>query len=228
VGLSFDFEVLNLIGFSCYSVYAIGFTYFPSIEDAYMARHNGKSNKVDFQDLLFATHAAAITLVTIFQIWWYDGFRASRVSWPVGLLISVFIVTSFIYAMLVSERGGERPLTWIDWLYFVSYIKLTISTVKGLPQFYLNYKRKSTEGWNIHNILLDFTGGSLSLLQLLLDCNYTSDWSGISGNALKFGLSFVSIAFDILFCLQHFVFYQDPQRAFGYGLVNATEDIEGK
>ena len=32
----------------------------------------------------------------------------------------------------------------------------------------MNFRRKSTEGWSIGNVLLDFTGGSLSMLQLFL------------------------------------------------------------
>ena len=36
-------------------------------------------------------------------------------------------------------------------------------------QVYLNYLRKSTEGMNIHNFLLDFTGGTLSVAQLCMD-----------------------------------------------------------
>ena len=32
----------------------------------------------------------------------------------------------------------------------------------------MNYRRKSTDGWSIGNVLLDFTGGSLSMLQLFL------------------------------------------------------------
>lgn len=36
-------------------------------------------------------------------------------------------------------------------------------------QAWYNYRRKSTIGWSIGNILLDFTGGSLSLLQMFLD-----------------------------------------------------------
>ena len=31
-------------------------------------------------------------------------------------------------------------------------------------QVYLNFRRKSTVGWSIGNVLLDFTGGSLSIL----------------------------------------------------------------
>ena len=32
----------------------------------------------------------------------------------------------------------------------------------------MNFQRKSTLGWSIGNVLLDFTGGSLSLLQMFL------------------------------------------------------------
>ena len=32
----------------------------------------------------------------------------------------------------------------------------------------MNFKLKSTEGWSIGNVLLDFTGGSLSILQMFL------------------------------------------------------------
>jgi hypothetical protein len=38
----------------------------------------------------------------------------------------------------------------------------------------MNYRRKSTEGWSIGNILLDFTGGILSMLQMILNAyNYS-------------------------------------------------------
>ncbi|CAH2017246.1 unnamed protein product [Acanthoscelides obtectus] len=33
----------------------------------------------------------------------------------------------------------------------------------------MNYRRRSTVGWSIGNIFLDFTGGSLSMLQMIID-----------------------------------------------------------
>lgn len=36
------------------------------------------------------------------------------------------------------------------------------------PQAYMNFYYKSTEGWSIGSVLLDFTGGSFSLLQMFL------------------------------------------------------------
>lgn len=42
----------------------------------------------------------------------------------------------------------------------------------------MNYTRKSTIGWSIGNVLLDFTGGILSMLQMMLNAfNYGTNRS---------------------------------------------------
>ena len=58
------------------------------------------------------------------------------------------------------------------------------------------------------NIKLLFTG-VLSLLQVFMLAYNNDQWSAIFGNFTKFGLAAVSIMFDILFLLQHYVFYTD-------------------
>ena len=70
-----------------------------------------------------------------------------------------------------------------------------------------NFRRKSTIGWSIVQQLLDFSGGLLSLLQLVIDSSLQSDWSGLTGNPIKLGLSNISLFFDIIFITQHFVLY---------------------
>lgn len=72
----------------------------------------------------------------------------------------------------------------------------------------MNYKRKSTDGWSIVNILLDFTGGSLSILQMFLLAYNFNDWSSIFGSPTKLGLGLFSIIFDIVFIIQHYVLYR--------------------
>ncbi|PIO52507.1 hypothetical protein TELCIR_26187, partial [Teladorsagia circumcincta] len=71
----------------------------------------------------------------------------------------------------------------------------------------LNFRRKSTVGWSIGNVLLDFTGGCLDVLQMVLQCWNVSEWSAFYGNPVKFGLGLVSTLFDILFIIQHYVLY---------------------
>lgn len=96
----------------------------------------------------------------------------------------------------------------------------------------MNYKRKSTVGWSIGNIFLDFTGGLLSMLQMILNAyNYgeyllqrlyygikwiyknfyfyfSDDWVSIFGDPTKFGLGLFSVVFDIFFIIQHYVLYR--------------------
>ena len=48
-------------------------------------------------------------------------------------------------------------------------------------QVILNWRLRSTAGWNMHNVALDFGGGMLSLVQLLMDGAYTQDWTAVTG-----------------------------------------------
>lgn len=90
----------------------------------------------------------------------------------------------------------------------VGYVKLVVTLVKYMPQVWTNYKRKSTVGWSIGQILLDVVGGVLSIAQLVIDSSLQGDWSGILGNPVKFGLGNVSIFFDVIFMVQHYILYR--------------------
>ena len=110
-------------------------------------------------------------------------------------------------------------------IYFYSYIKLIISGIKYIPQIVMNYRRKSTEGWSIGNILLDLVGGILSLIQMfLLAINY-NDWSSLFGSITKFGLGILSIGFDLVFIVQHYIIYKDKQqKPDGYQILDNNEE----
>ena len=99
-------------------------------------------------------------------------------------------------------------LTWLQFITYASYVKLGITIVKYMPQAYMNFRRKSTVGWSIGNVLLDFTGGSLSMGQMIMDSYNLDDWSSFFGDFTKFGLGLFSVLFDILFILQHYVCYR--------------------
>jgi len=97
-------------------------------------------------------------------------------------------------------------------IYAVSYVKLIVTIVKYIPQAWVNYKRKSTSGWSIGQILLDFAGGIMSIAQLVIDSSLQADWSGLTGNPVKLGLGNVSIFFDIVFMTQHYILYRQPRK----------------
>jgi len=171
---------------------------------------------VSTNDVFFGFHAVCLTVINIIQVALYERGR-QKVSWLAMILIGMGMTSSIIWSICIASGLSQ----WIELLYYLSYIKLTLTFIKYCPQVYLNWKRKSTVGWNIINILLDLTGGTLSILQLLLDCWIDDDWTGITGNFAKFGLGFVSIFFDIIFITQHYYFYTDrSEPLIKDGLVN--------
>ena len=56
-------------------------------------------------------------------------------------------------------------------------------------------------GFNIYNVIFDFSGGFLSLMQLYFDCVDMNNFAGILGNWAKFILSLLTLIFDVSFFL---------------------------
>lgn len=75
------------------------------------------------------------------------------------------------------------------------------------PQVWLNFKRKSTEGFHIGGVLLDFGGGVLSLLQMDLYCIIEHSNDQLTGNIPKMALAVATLLFNIILIWQHYVFY---------------------
>lgn len=72
---------------------------------------------------------------------------------------------------------------------------------------WLNFKRKSTEGFHIGGVLLDFGGGVLSLLQMDLYCIIEHSNDQLTGNIPKMALAVATLLFNIILIWQHYVFY---------------------
>ncbi|CAE6504750.1 unnamed protein product [Rhizoctonia solani] len=128
----------------------------------------------------------------------------------VGFTSYTIYTTNFFFNEEVREEYRKRHNGYDNSVQLndVAFaIHLYVSIAKYIPQAFSNFNRKSTEGWSIANVLLDFTGGLLSLLQLLIDSFALDDWSSITGNPVKFGLSMLSLSFGLLFISQHYILY---------------------
>eukprot|EP01062_Namystynia_karyoxenos_P064173 TRINITY_DN57079_c0_g1_i1.p1 TRINITY_DN57079_c0_g1~~TRINITY_DN57079_c0_g1_i1.p1 ORF type:complete len:373 (+),score=101.15 TRINITY_DN57079_c0_g1_i1:98-1216(+) len=219
VGMSFDYVFLNLIGFGCYAAYNVSYFWVDSIQHEYYAKH-GSNNVVRENDVFFALHAELLTICTFAQIFIYER-GPQKFHWPpiVATITAAFVFGAWVICNLHRVDDHRSPFTWLDWFLGLSWLKLGISIVKYVPQVWLNFTRKSTTGWNIWNVLLDFTGGSMSVAQILMDCWSQDDWSGIAGNPVKFGLGTCSMIFDTIFMIQHYCLYAENNRR-----IQARED----
>lgn len=96
----------------------------------------------------------------------------------------------------------------------------------------MNFRRKSTIGWSIGNVLLDFTGGMLSMLQMMLNAYNYGKLMILVQKRKKiftqkhFGLNY---NFHSLICIRILVddwvsIFGDPTK-FGLGLFSVMFDI---
>ncbi|CAA9965705.1 hypothetical protein CFE70_008580 [Pyrenophora teres f. teres 0-1] len=222
IGLAIDFPTLNVLGFVCYTISTASFLYSPMIKSQYAYRHlNAPETTVRFNDFLFAAHGAVMCVIIYSQfyerVWGFEVGKSQRTSRPV-LVIWWACVFAIVFVVLLVLRDGSADdfdvysWAWIDVVYTLGYVKLLTVLVKYIPQAWFNYKRKSTAGWSIYPMLLDFAGGWLSLAQLCIDSALANDWSGVMGNPVKFGLGNITIVFDIIFMLQHYVLYRHVEK----------------
>ena len=217
-GLNFDFEIYNLVGFTGYTIYTVrGY-----IDD------NLGTGIVQIQDIFFAAHALLITLITIIQIlYFYDpSDKDQKVS---NITITIILVMIWGAILLVIVENGfeyydphvkENRKYIFNSLVYLGWCKVVISLIKYIPQVVSNFRRRSTIGWNIHNILLDFTGGAFSFGQNIIDSfrdefSITSDDQSKGLNIAKYALSIISMLFDIVFMVQHYILYKNSNSDLG-------------
>jgi cystinosin len=241
-GLAIDYPTANVLGFVAYTISTAAFLFSPTIRSQYAYRHPASPEPtVRFNDFMFAAHGAVLCILTYSQFWpqiWGFQVGAKQRTSPFvrgvfwGSIVGV-ITTAVVVRLKGIERGNDpQGWAWIEVVskiacvhhhmdfadplkvYAISYIKLIVTAIKYFPQVIVNYRRKSTVGWSIEQILLDFSGGILSIGQLFIDASLQADWSGVTGNPVKFGLGNVSILFDIIFMTQHYVLYRHPAKTF--------------
>ncbi|ROT40870.1 cystinosin [Sodiomyces alkalinus F11] len=216
-GTTVDFPLINCLGFLAYLVSNATFYYSPVIREQYAARHHGLSPTVAFNDISFAAHGLLLSIVTTSQYWpslW--GFRPSPGNRPsrfiLGIAFGCVVGVVAVSLVVAAAPPGNPQWSWcaLDVVYAISYVKLVVTLVKYTPQVMTNYRNKSTRGWSIWQILLDFGGGVLSCAQQAIDSYLQHDWSGITGNPVKFALGNASMVYDVIFMTQHYVLYPDP------------------
>uniref|UniRef100_A0AC34GUR7 Cystinosin n=1 Tax=Panagrolaimus sp. ES5 TaxID=591445 RepID=A0AC34GUR7_9BILA len=173
-------------------------------------------------------HSHAIEILVSVTGWIYF------VAWSISFYPQIYLnwkrgsVEGLNFDFLVLNIIGFACYTVyncvIDWLQFInnlSYVKMAVTLSKYFPQVILNIRRKSTVGWSIGNVVLDFTGGSMDITQMVLQASNTDDWSGFY---VKFGLGLVSMIFDIVFLIQHYCIYRHPDSDVSYDVVQTNEN----
>ena len=171
----------------------------------------GLTQSVEVNDLLFVTHAVVITCVIIYQCYLYKLKSHNLNRWHLALVVIFWIL--LIYNLILSAAGilpfvNKSTSYRYSVIEYLGYVKVCISFVKYCPQAYMNWSRQSTVGWSVGNVLLDLTGGLLAFGQQGLEAYRKNDTSEFTSNIAKLLLSCESVAFDLLFIVQHYILYR--------------------
>jgi len=200
-GYSFDFFALDTTDLTVYSVYNLALYAITSIKEEYKREEHTNVIPVKINDLVFSTNGVVCCIIMLIQAFIYErgGQKVSKICKGVTLLIFLYIFST----MIPTLTGA---LNLVDFFEYISYVKIA-TTLKYMPQVWMNYQRGSTQGFSIGMVALDITGGSLSVGQMLVNCYNKDDWSSLEGNATKLLVGIMSVLFDVILMAQH-LFYK--------------------
>ncbi|XP_027066058.1 cystinosin homolog [Coffea eugenioides] len=226
VGLNFDFVVLNLTKHSSYLIYNASVFFSSAVQRQYHQKFGfDQMIPVAANDVAFSIHAVLLTAITLFQIAIYERGHQKISRTATAIVIVAWLAAAVCVFVAVPHH---------KWLWLVSCfntVQVVMTVIKYIPQAVMNFKRKSTIGWSIGNILLDLLGGVTNYAQMAVQSIDQKSWVNFYGNIGKTLLSLVSIFFDILFILQHYVLYPSKEKALPPKLdavpsTSSTRDVE--
>ncbi|CAL5191678.1 unnamed protein product [Lathyrus oleraceus] len=216
VGLNFDFVLLNLTKHSSYLIYNASLYFSSAIQNQYFQKYGyDQMIPVAANDVAFSSHAVLLTAIALFQIAIYErgSQKLSKIS--IGIVSVVWLTAAVCFFVALSDHS------WLWLLNIFNSIQVLMTTIKYIPQVSMNFLRKSTDGFSIGNILLDFSGGIANYGQMVVQSIDQGSWVNFYGNIGKVLLSLVSVSFDIIFIIQHYVLYPAKKP---YKLVTTGED----
>ncbi|SPQ97019.1 unnamed protein product (mitochondrion) [Plasmodiophora brassicae] len=189
-GLSPHFLAYNFTGFLFYAIFVTA-TYA-------VQKRDGAAVSVDPNDIAFAVHALVITAVTMAQYVAYGGARALsyRPAPPLAWLHTYVLAALWTLAGLCVALAATRLIPWIasdspsyrfSVVTYLGSAKIFITTLKYVPQAVHNASRRSTQA---------------------LDAVIQGTADVFTGNVPKLLLALLSISFDIVFIVQHYVLYR--------------------
>ncbi|XP_057443353.1 cystinosin homolog [Lotus japonicus] len=208
VGLNFNYLLLNNTKHTLYLIYNVSLYFSPAIRFQYHKKYGfDQMIPVAANDVAFSTHAVLLTAVLLFQVAIYERGNQSISKITMGIVITVW--TTVAVCSFIAFQSNS-------WLWLISIfntMQVIIAALKYIPQVIMNFMRKSTDGFSIGNVLLDFGGGMANYAQMATQSIDQNSWVNFSGNIGKVLLSLVCMFFDLLFMCQHYVLYPSNKAA---------------
>lgn len=135
------------------------------LQHEYFDRYPRGLNPVKINDIVFAVHAAFATLVTIVQCFVYER-QDQKVSFTARGIMGVFAAFLTISIILAACK----VILWLDFLYYCSYVKLTITLIKYVPQ--VRNEKNKTQKKILQFLTLNSSSWNRVAMRLLVCLTY--------------------------------------------------------
>lgn len=130
-GLSADYLVYSMLGYTAYAAYTAALHFNPGVQTAYMAAHGGSPPDVQLTDFLFAGHALVLTLYTLYQCKLFSSSSSSSGASALQTSPVANVITAAVFAAVVaysghigSTCGPDDCDAWLPLLYLLGFIKV--------------------------------------------------------------------------------------------------------
>ncbi|XP_027187542.1 cystinosin homolog isoform X1 [Cicer arietinum] len=208
VGLNFNYLVLNNTKHTLYLVYNASLYFSSTVRFQYHQKYGfDQMIPVAANDVAFSIHAVLLTVVLLFQVAIYERGNQSISKITMGIITMVWITIGVCSFIAFPSKS---------WLWLISIfntMQVILATIKYIPQAVMNFMIKSTDGFSIGNVFLDFCGGMANYAQMVTQSIDQNSWVNFSGNIGKVLLSLVCMFFDLLFMCQHYVLYPSKKSS---------------
>ncbi|KAK2366334.1 cystinosin protein [Trifolium repens] len=202
VGLSLDYTILNFTKHWSYLIYNASLFFSPVIQKQYFDKYGyGQMIPVAANDVAFSTHAVIINLIVLSQFAIYGNGTQKLSKYAIAIVAIVWFSAAVCFFIALPTQS---------WLWLISIfntIQVCMTLIKYCPQAFMNFLRKSTDGFSIGTILLDFSGGVFNYSQMVVQSIDQGSWVNFYGNIGKVMISLVTIFYDSILMCQHYVLY---------------------
>ncbi|XP_027923327.1 cystinosin homolog isoform X2 [Vigna unguiculata] len=193
VGLSLDFQILSLTKHCSYLIYNASLFFSPLVQKQYFEKYGYEQMiPVAANDVAFSSHAVR-------------GNQKFSI-YTIAIAVAVWFTAGVCFFIALPTQS---------WLWLVSIfniIQAIMTLIKYFPQTLLNFLRKSTNGFSIGTVLLDFSGGVFNYSQMAVQSIDQGSWVNFYGNIGKVLISLVTISYDSILICQHYVLYPDNKK----------------
>ncbi|XP_004489563.1 cystinosin homolog [Cicer arietinum] len=202
VGLSLDYTILNFTKHWSYLIYNVSLFFSPLIQRQYFEKYGyGQMIPVAANDVAFSTHAVIINLIVLYQFATYGHGNQKLSKYVIAIVGVVWLIAAVCFFIALPNHS------WLWLISIFNLIQVSMTLIKYCPQAFMNFLRKSTDGFSIGSVLLDFSGGVFNYSQMAMQSIDQGSWVNFYGNIGKVLISLVTIFYDSVLMCQHYVLY---------------------